>query len=112
MIAGKELAELRLIQSRVPRFYGVTWNEERKKYQSAIRVNGHIKILGFHDTPVGAFLRYKAERKPRRDKAEAAEQIEKMLALAARFPVQFTTERSLMGSSMDPTRDRLWRGDD
>jgi len=107
MAARDELGQLKLIQSRVPKFYGVV--PEGGKFRAAIKENGKLRILGYCDTALEAFRMYRKARRPRREKLETTAEVERLLAMAAAFPTRILPDASLIASTMDWKRNRNWK---
>jgi hypothetical protein len=100
-----ELNQLRKIQRRCPRFYGIRPSPDGLHWTASVRDTNHKeRILGTEfESESQAWAAYQAAPKYRRkDPVESAAHVNRLLRAASAFPVQFRTEASLHGSSMNP----------
>ena len=105
-----ELAQLRRLQRRIPRFGGVKWDAEKRQYRSALKQGGKVEIIGWHDSEVEAFRAYREAvytAKPQHPVPfESQARVERLLRLASSCAHETRQDCSLMGSSLDQNR---WR---
>lgn len=73
-----------------------------KRASERARAVPRWESLGTYSDAGSAFKAYKAARKQRQQKSENNRKVEALLALAASYPVTFSTSASAHGSSMNP----------
>lgn len=109
--------QYRLVIKSFPNFGGVI-AVDGGKWEARRRTTGAAgkrrwEPIGTFESLGEAFAAYKiAKTQLMRGERDTAGRIERLLAAAARFPVQFRVERSLMGSSMDTTLSNWQRAMD
>ena len=88
--------------ARVPRFVRPTADGMWETYVRTNR-SGPWQLAGIFDCERLAMAAYKQHRRMWSKHRETRAQVERLLALAASFPVRFEVEGSLVRSSMDTT---------
>src|ERR1035438_5729515 len=94
--------EAELIIHHIPRFNGIR-PADGGKWRTYIRQVDHSwKLVGEFDTVKEAWNCYQHEAHyvPRKDPVELIEDVERLITMAAAYPVQFKVERSLRRSCM------------